>query len=155
MKVSSQNYISTALLPGKKPFVPIEKTYHCREWNTGRAASSPSLHRLNYPGYMAKVKVPPKLEPRSGHVGFVVDKVALGLIFSECFGFPCQFSFRRLLHTHHLSSGAGTIGQLVADVNKWTESCPTPEKLTKFLRKVSEHLILMHYAVGTEIKKII
>jgi hypothetical protein len=26
-------------------------------------------------------------------------------------GFPCQFSFHRLLHTHHLSSGAGTIGQ--------------------------------------------
>jgi hypothetical protein len=49
-------------------------------------------------------------EPRSGHVGFVVDKVALGQVFSEYFGFPCQFSFHRLLHTHHLSSGAGTIG---------------------------------------------
>jgi hypothetical protein len=49
-------------------------------------------------------------------VGFVVDKVALGQVFSEYFGFPCQFSFHRLLHTHHLSSGAGTIGQLVADI---------------------------------------
>jgi hypothetical protein len=28
----------------------------------------------------------------SGHVGFVVDKVALGQVFSEYFGFPCQFS---------------------------------------------------------------
>jgi hypothetical protein len=27
-------------------------------------------------------------EPRSGHVGFVVDKVALGQVFSEYFGFP-------------------------------------------------------------------
>jgi hypothetical protein len=58
----------------------------------------------------------PRFEPRSGHVGFVVDKVKLGQVFSECFGFPCQFSFHRLLHAHHLSSGADTIGQLVADV---------------------------------------
>jgi hypothetical protein len=46
----------------------------------------------------------------------MVDKAALGQIFSEYFGLPCQFSFHRLLHTHHLSSGAGTIGQLVAGV---------------------------------------
>jgi hypothetical protein len=55
-------------------------------------------------------------DPRSGHVGFVLDKVALGQVFSEYFGFPCQFSFHRLLHIYHLSSRAGTIGQLVADV---------------------------------------
>jgi hypothetical protein len=30
-------------------------------------------------------------------VGFVVDKVALGLVFSEYFGFPCQSSFHQLL----------------------------------------------------------
>jgi hypothetical protein len=53
-------------------------------------------------------------EPGSGLVGFVVVKVALGKVFSEYFGFPCQFAFHRLLHNHHhLSSGAGTIGQLV------------------------------------------
>jgi hypothetical protein len=45
-----------------------------------------------------------------------VDKVALGHIFSEYFGFPCQLLFHRLLHTHNLSPGASTIGQLVADV---------------------------------------
>jgi hypothetical protein len=49
-------------------------------------------------------------------VGFVVDKVALEYVSSEYFGFPYQLSFHRLLHTHDLSSGAGTIGQLVADV---------------------------------------
>jgi hypothetical protein len=39
--------------------------------------------------------------------------VAMGQVFSEYFGFPCQFSF----HTHHhLSFGAGTIGLTVADV---------------------------------------
>jgi hypothetical protein len=35
----------------------------------------------------------PGVEPGSGQVGFVVDKVALGQVFSEYFGFPCQFSF--------------------------------------------------------------
>jgi hypothetical protein len=30
----------------------------------------------------------PGFEPRSSHVGFVVDKVALGQVFSEYFGFP-------------------------------------------------------------------
>jgi hypothetical protein len=34
-------------------------------------------------------------------VGFVVDKVALGQIFSECFGFPCQSSFHQILHHHN------------------------------------------------------
>jgi hypothetical protein len=34
-------------------------------------------------------------------MGFVVDKVELGRVFSDYFGFPCQFSFRRLFHTHH------------------------------------------------------
>jgi hypothetical protein len=47
----------------------------------------------------------------------VVDKFALGQVFSEYLGFPCQFSFHRLFHIHlHLSSGAGTISQLLADV---------------------------------------
>jgi hypothetical protein len=32
----------------------------------------------------------------SGQVGFVVDKVALGQVFSEYFGFPCQSSFHQL-----------------------------------------------------------
>jgi hypothetical protein len=44
--------------------------------------------------------------------GQVVDKVALGQVFSEYFGFRCQSSFHQMLHNHpHLSSGAGTTGQ--------------------------------------------
>jgi hypothetical protein len=38
-------------------------------------------------------------------VGFVVDKVALGQVFSEYFGFPCQFystSFSIITITYHL-----------------------------------------------------
>jgi hypothetical protein len=59
----------------------------------------------------------PWFEPRSDHAGFLGDKMALTQVFSKRFGFPCQFSFHRLPHTHHhLSSKAGTIGQLVADV---------------------------------------
>jgi hypothetical protein len=34
-------------------------------------------------------------------VGFVVDKVALGQVFSQYFGFPCQSSFHQFLHNHH------------------------------------------------------
>jgi hypothetical protein len=57
-----------------------------------------------------------------------LDKVALGQVFSKYFGFPCQFSFHQLLHIHHrLSSGAGTIGQLVADVPSGLRLTPHQE----------------------------
>jgi hypothetical protein len=53
-----------------------------------------------------------RFKPGSSHVGFVVDKVALGQVLSEYFGFPCKSSFHQFLHNHHhLSSGAGTIDQ--------------------------------------------
>jgi hypothetical protein len=44
---------------------------------------------------------------------FVVDKVALGQVFSEYFGSPCNHrSLHQLLHKHpHVSSGECTIGQ--------------------------------------------
>jgi hypothetical protein len=38
-------------------------------------------------------------------VGFVVDKVALEQVFSEYFGFPCQFNstnFSTITITYHL-----------------------------------------------------
>jgi hypothetical protein len=69
----------------------------------------------------------------SGHVGIVVDKVALGQVFSEYFSFPCQSSFQQLLHNHRLSSGAGTIGQQWPTYQVDSVS-PHPEKLkTKLL----------------------
>jgi hypothetical protein len=73
----------------------------------------------------------PGLEPRSGHVRFVVDEVALGQVFSECFGFPWQFSFYRLLHSHHLSSGAGYNWPVIGRRTKLTQSHPTPPQETK------------------------
>jgi hypothetical protein len=48
-------------------------------------------------------------------VGFVVDKVALGWVFSEYFGFPCQSSFHQILY-HHNHPGQATIGQSVTAV---------------------------------------
>jgi cytochrome b subunit of formate dehydrogenase len=57
----------------------------------------------------------PGFYPGSNNVRFVVDKMALGQASSESFGFPCQFSFHQMFHTN-LSSGTGTVGQLVADV---------------------------------------
>jgi hypothetical protein len=64
-------------------------------------------------------------------VGFVVDKVELGQVSSEYFGFPYQFSFHRLLQTNHLSFGAGTIGQLVTDVPSGLSLTPPQETKKK------------------------
>jgi hypothetical protein len=63
--------------------------------------------------------------------------VALGQVFSEFFGFPCQSSFQQLLHNHpHVSSGgckrarsgrsAGTYRDL-GDLNKETKRPKEPE----------------------------
>jgi hypothetical protein len=77
----------------------------------------------------------PGFEPKSGYMGFVMDKVALGQVFCEYFDFPCQFSFRRLLNTHHLSSEAGRIGQLVDDVTSGLSL--TPPQVKKCTEKMN------------------
>jgi hypothetical protein len=57
----------------------------------------------------------------------MVDKVALGQVFSEYFGFPCQSSFHQFLDNHHhLTSGAGT----KASSGRSTQS-PTAQIKTK------------------------
>jgi hypothetical protein len=61
-------------------------------------------------------------------VGFVVDKVALGQVFSEYFGFPCQSSFHQILHHH---PGQATIGQSVAAVPSGPSWTPPPTKRIK------------------------
>jgi hypothetical protein len=70
---------------------------------------------------------------RSGHVGFEVDKVTLGQVFFEYFGLPCQLLFRRLPHIHHLSSGASTISQIVADVLSGLSLTPLQTKKRNYL----------------------
>jgi hypothetical protein len=73
----------------------------------------------------------PLAATRSDRVGFVVDKMSMGQVFSEYFGFPRQFLFHRLLHIHHHISYI--IDQLVADVPNGLSLTPrqeTKEKLT-------------------------
>jgi hypothetical protein len=41
-----------------------------------------------------------RVRARAWQVGFVADKVALGQVFSEYFGFPCPSSFHQILHHH-------------------------------------------------------
>jgi hypothetical protein len=72
----------------------------------------------------------PGFELRSDHMGFVVDEVTTGQVFSEYFDFPCKFSCHQMLHAHHLSSGVGTIGQLVVDIPSGLSLTP-PQKLKK------------------------
>jgi hypothetical protein len=72
----------------------------------------------------------PGFDSKSGHVGFVVDKVALGQFSSSCFGFPSQFSFHQILRTH-LSSEAGVIVQLVASIPSGLSLTPSREKRQK------------------------
>jgi hypothetical protein len=64
-------------------------------------------------------------------MGFVVDKVALGQVFSEYFRFTWQFGFNQMLHTHlsSVSSEAARIGHSVADVPSGL--CLTPPQETK------------------------
>jgi hypothetical protein len=38
---------------------------------------------------------------RAEHMGIVVDKAALGQVFSKYFGVPCQSSFHQLPHHHN------------------------------------------------------
>jgi hypothetical protein len=49
-------------------------------------------------------------------VGFVVDKMALGQVFSEYFGFPCQPHFIPPTSPSSQSPGTGTISQYMAAV---------------------------------------
>jgi hypothetical protein len=66
----------------------------------GRDDLSPSV---NWGRAIAKAGFPPRrygFEPRSCHVGFLVDEVTLGPVFSKYFGFLCQFSFHRLIIYH-------------------------------------------------------
>jgi hypothetical protein len=74
----------------------VESMRHGLEAKIGKAA--PYLKRL-VAGFPPRR---PGFDPWSAEVGFVVDKVALGQVFSEYFGFPCQSSFDRIiLHPHN------------------------------------------------------
>jgi hypothetical protein len=74
---------------------PGERTA-CSDWlrdGAGRAIAQVVIRWL--PTAAARVRV------RAEHVGFVVDKVALGQVFFKYFGFPCHPFFHRFLHYHY------------------------------------------------------
>jgi hypothetical protein len=52
------------------------------------------------------------------HVGFVVEKMAPGQVFSEYFGFPCQPHFIPPTSPSSQSTGTGIIGQYMATVRR-------------------------------------
>jgi hypothetical protein len=65
-------------------------------------------------------------------VGFVVDKSGTGAGFLRVLGFPWRFPFHQMLH-NHLSSRAGTIGQLEADVLSGLSLTP-PHEIKKIIK---------------------
>jgi hypothetical protein len=87
--------------------------------------------------------IPPcqlQFNPGSGYVGSVVNKVAMGQVFSEYFSFPRKSSFYWLHHTH-LPSGAGRMGPPVASVPRCTPThIKTEHGLLSSARKTSVSL---------------
>jgi hypothetical protein len=74
----------------------------------------------------------PGFDSASGQVGFVVNKVAPGQVFSEYFCFLCQSSFHQILH-HHNHPVQATIGQSVAAVPNGPSWTTPPTKPTLFI----------------------
>jgi hypothetical protein len=56
----------------------------------------PQLRRLVFGFPPRQLKFDPSLD----QMVFVLDKVALGRVFSQYFGFLCHFSLRQLLDSH-------------------------------------------------------
>jgi hypothetical protein len=68
-----------------------------------------------------------RVRARVWQVGFVVDRVASGQVFSEYFGFPCQPEFIPPIPPSSQSPGAGTIGQYMAAVQSGRSMGSTPQ----------------------------
>jgi hypothetical protein len=81
---------------------PVDRQCHSSSW---------------LPTVVAGVRV------RARHVGFVVDKVTLGQVFSEYFSFTCQSSFHQFLHHNHPGWHNRPIGGSSAE---WTQLTPPP-----------------------------
>jgi hypothetical protein len=96
-------------------------------YSVGRAIAQVVIRRL--PTATARVRV----QVRS--CGICVEHNGIVAGFLRYFGFLWQFSFHRLLRLHHnLSSGAGSIGQLVADVPSGLSLTPPQENEKKKLK---------------------
>jgi hypothetical protein len=71
-----------------------------------------------------------RIRSQVGLCGICLGQCGTVTCISECFSFPCQFSFHRLLHTHHLSTGAGTVGQMGPTCQVGSVS-PPPQEMKK------------------------
>jgi hypothetical protein len=82
----------------------------------------------------------PGFDLRSGHVGFVIDKVALGQVFFEYLGFSCRL-IPPTVPLIVMPSGVGTVGQTVADIRSGPSPTSSPNKKVKvkfFLDLINE-----------------
>jgi hypothetical protein len=80
-----------------------------------------------------------RVPARSVDVRFVVDKLVVGQVFSEYFGFPCQSSFHQFLH-HHNHPGQvqqSNLGAAVLTGPSWTP--PPPHSNSKNLHMGTIH----------------
>jgi hypothetical protein len=106
-QVVTSDQVLFDLLPEKTDWETRSKTSRLSYLPVGRATV------IGFPQRRSDFK------PKSRHIGFVVDTVALRQVFSEYFCSSCKSLFLRLrntYHHHHPSPGAGTIGQTVTDV---------------------------------------
>jgi hypothetical protein len=67
----------------------------------------------------------PGLDDRSGHVVFEVENVVLRWVFSQHFGFPCQFSYQQTLRAHQSSAGGIVAPEVATRTANWAQSHPT------------------------------
>jgi hypothetical protein len=89
------------------------------------ARKADNLTAICEPNCLEKIWEPQRLTTLWSSTAYYRDGLRFYL------SFPCQFSFHRLLHTHHLSSGAGIIDQLVADVPGGLSVTPVQESKKK------------------------
>jgi hypothetical protein len=90
---------------------------------SGRATAQAASRRLP--------KAAARNRARDTSRGICGGQSGTGVGFLRALRFPCQFSFHRLLHIHHLSSGDGTVGQLVAAVPSGLSLTPPQETKLK------------------------
>jgi hypothetical protein len=101
--------------------LPVElRVKFCRQFSQGSAIAQAVGSR--FPTAMAQVR------PRLKSCG-----ISLGKFFSDYLCFPCQFSFRQIIHTH-LSSATSTMGLPVVGVQTRLSLTP-PSELNEYSRE--------------------
>jgi hypothetical protein len=82
-----------------------------------------------------------RVRARVWQVGFVVDKMVPGQVFSEYFGYPCQPHFIPPTSPSSQSPGTGTIGQYMAAVPRGPSMDSTSHNSNKKKSEIYEVLL--------------